>query len=273
MTSIASIGILGAGGASHALGRAILARIPGCEVWVWSRREQRARAAVQLLGTGATACRLEQVAQAQVVVLAVSDPAIGQLAEELAGCARLESATRPVALHLAGALGLEPLEPLAQAGWETGVMHPLLSLQFDTPVELWAGALCTISGAQHARESAQALVHELGAQGLVLAADQRLRYHAAAALLAQGAVALIHATRAEFVELGIEPRRARQGLAGLLASVAANLQFREPREALSGPIDRGDWDTVEAHRCVAGPMARELQDLVRKTLEGLLAEG
>lgn len=267
-----SIGIAGAGGAAHAIARALLARIADCEVWVWARCEERAEACARLLGPRATARSLEELARAQTVLLAVPDPAIAEVAVRLAEIPRGDAERAPVALHLAGAQGIEPLAPLADAGWETGVLHPLLALHPDTPVPIWQGALCSISGSAPARARAHSLVEKFGAQALELAPEQRLRYHAAAALLAQGAVALLHRSRAELVELGIEGDGARRGLSSLLASVAVNLHSKEPREALSGPIARGDWDTVEAHRKVAGPEARELQDLVRKTLEGLLAE-
>lgn len=266
------IGIAGAGGASHAIARALLASMDDCNVWVWARQQERAEACAKLLGPRASARGLEQLARAQTLLLAVPDPAIAEVAAQLAEYPRGDAEGAPVALHLAGALGIEPLAPLADAGWETGVLHPLLALHPDTPVPLWQGALCSISGSPPARARAHSLVEELGAQALELAPEQRLRYHAAAALLAQGAVALLHRSRAELVELGLETDSARRGLASLLTSVAVNLHSMEPREALSGPIARGDWDTVEAHRKVAGPEARELQDLVRKTLEGLLAE-
>jgi predicted short-subunit dehydrogenase-like oxidoreductase (DUF2520 family) len=269
---VTSIGITGTGGASHAIARALIASNEDCEVWVWARQPERAEACVDLLGPRASTRTLEQLAQAQTVLLAVPDPAVGKVAAQLAEYAHGSGEQAPVALHLAGALGVEPLQPLADAGWETGVLHPLLAMHPDTPVPLWQGALCSISGSALARERAQSLVHSIGAQAIELAQDQRLRYHAAAALLAQGAVALLHRSRAELLKLGLEADVARRGLSSLLTSVAVNLHSKEPREALSGPIARGDWDTVEAHREVAGPEARELQDLVRKTLEGLLAE-
>ena len=212
-----------------------------------------------------------EAAAADVSILAVSDPAVSSVAGQLAAHVRAGR----VVLHVAGALGPGALEPLGSMGCETGGMHPLLALGPNTEAGAFQGTLFSISGSPSARAVAGELAHALGGEPIQLEPDVRLRYHAAAALVAQGAVALVHVARQEIAHgpgggPGLDPTSARQGLASLLRSVAANLASGEPRDVLTGPIVRQDSDTVRAHREVAGADSAAFQDLILRVLLPLL---
>src|SRR5688572_31771394 len=59
-------------------------------------------------------------------------------------------------------------------------------------------------------------------------------------------------------ECGLTKRRARQILAPLLTSTAANLGAQTPAEALTGPFARGDVATVRTH--LAAMKAKKMTD-------------
>jgi predicted short-subunit dehydrogenase-like oxidoreductase (DUF2520 family) len=82
-------------------------------------------------------------------------------------------------------------------------------------------------------------------------------YHAAAALVANGAAALAHAGVDVLVALGIERREAARTLAGLLRSVADNVAHVGVPDALTGPIARGDAATVRLHRAALARLGKD----------------
>lgn len=200
------------------------------------------------------------VSAARVVVLALPDAAIASCAERIAG-----GLTRgAVVLHCAGRLGVEPLAACAVAGAATGVMHPLVSFASTRVPPPLAGATFVIAGDARAVRAARALTTQLGAVPLV-AALHGAAYHAAAALLAGGAVALTAHAIEVLVALGLQRTAARRALAGLLGSVAANLSRLDAPEALTGPVARGDAATITAHRAALRavlPEARVVYDAI-----------
>lgn len=151
-------------------------------------------------------------------------------------------------LHCAGARTAQELSALTPAGVSTGVLHPLVSFVRGARAEL-RGAAMVATGDRRALVRARWLTRAVGAR-LVVAAPgvHGPRYHAAAALAANGAVGLAWAARALLVEQGLAPRQADHALASLLSSVAHNLQQVGLPGALSGPILRGDAAAVRAHR-------------------------
>jgi predicted short-subunit dehydrogenase-like oxidoreductase (DUF2520 family) len=181
--------------------------------------------------------------EADVVVLAVVDEAIRSMAEAIA--ARLPE--RSVVLHCAGARGPEELEACARRGAATAVMHPLVSFPSTKKSPSLKGATFTISGAPRAVRAARAIARACGAR-VILGAGTDPAYHAAAALVANGAAALAFAGVSILSAIGFERRNAERAMAGLLRSVADNVAELGVPQALTGPIARGDAATIAGHR-------------------------
>jgi predicted short-subunit dehydrogenase-like oxidoreductase (DUF2520 family) len=91
------------------------------------------------------------------------------------------------------------------------------------------------------------LLDELHARTIVVSRVQRAKYHLSAALLANGAVALLSKADQLLEAAGI-PSRARPLLLGsLLDSVRDNVAKLGPTRALTGPVRRGDLATLKRH--------------------------
>jgi predicted short-subunit dehydrogenase-like oxidoreductase (DUF2520 family) len=187
---------------------------------------------------------------AQAVVLCVGVAELAEAAESVARALPPLSADRePACLHTSGSLGPGVLAPLARLGCPTGTLHPLAAFAPDGAGPRLDGTWCAISGDERARAAASSLVAALGARTLLL--DERetapATYHAAAALLSNGTVALAslafelagHACR--------DREDARLAFQALLRATVDNLETRTPERALTGPVSRGDAATVRAH--------------------------
>ena len=183
------------------------------------------------------------VAVADVVVLAVPDPFIREVAARVApwigrGCC---------VLHCAGSRTVDELAPCADAGARVAVMHPLASFADPARPPDLAGAWFVTDGDRKAVAAARRIARAAGAR--VLAAPiHGPAYHALAAMIAGGVVGFVHTTIPVLVDLGLTREQAQQAAAGLVRTVAGNIADIGLPAALTGPVVRGDAGTIAAHR-------------------------
>lgn len=181
------------------------------------------------------------------------------------------------ALHLAGMLGPDALDPLRTVGCAVGSLHPLVAVARGNTGDVCEGGAFTFEGDAGALREARALVRALGGTLIVAGAVDRARYHGGAALVATGAVAIAQGATALF-EAAITPPpddwALRAAVASLLRSVASNVEAVGARRALASPLLRDDTDTVARHLAVMPPPARELyRAAVSLVLDALEADG
>jgi predicted short-subunit dehydrogenase-like oxidoreductase (DUF2520 family) len=149
----------------------------------------------------------------------------------------------PVLLHTAGAM---PSSILRVAGASAAaVVHPLVAFAGHPP--RLTGALFAVEGDARGRALAELIVGKLGGRVLALDAVALARYHAAAALAANHALALVAIAEDLLAGLGADRALAARGLTELFVSVAHNLESVGLPAALTGPISRGDASVVERH--------------------------
>ncbi len=230
--------------ALHSAGHAVVA--------VSSRTVASARRASRL-APGATAMtdNAAAAARARLILIAVPDGEIGAVARELAQDSGQRWSGR-IVLHHAGALGIEPLAPLRRLGAEVGLLHPLQCLG-DTALssELLAGSRARIEGDRRARSMARRIAGALGLKVLALpdelSAEQRRLYHAAASLLSNDLVALLAIGGDLLRSIGLNERDALSALAPLARGTIAQAESRGLGAALTGPVVRGDAETIGMH--------------------------
>ncbi|GAB4208701.1 MAG: hypothetical protein OHK0013_27430 [Sandaracinaceae bacterium] len=186
------------------------------------------------------------MAGARLVWLAVPDPALPEVAERVASHLRVlpPRARRPVVVHASGATSPSVLAPCRGAGAPIAAAHPLVS--FGTPHTALAGASFVLAGDAPAVRAVAAMVRKLGARP-VHALLHGPRYHAAAALLANGSAALAALAVDALVREGLSEQVAARSIGALLRSVADNVVRVGPTRALTGPIARGDAAAVARH--------------------------
>ena len=171
------------------------------------------------------------------MVLAVSDHAITPVSAILAR----DSPGVPV-LHASGATEVAALEPLARAGCPVGGLHPLAAA---TSPEALRGVWWGVEGDGPARQLATRIVAAADGRVLEIPAGARPLYHAAAVLASNALVALLGTAERVMARAGVE--NARPALAALAGGTLRAVADQGPAEALTGPIARGDAETVRAH--------------------------
>jgi predicted short-subunit dehydrogenase-like oxidoreductase (DUF2520 family) len=204
---------------------------------------------VKVIGSGrvgsAVSARLRERGVAvggngQLVLLCVPDSSIAEVARGLE--------EGPWVAHVSGATPLSALDPHLRRF----SVHPLQTFtRARGPEQLdgaWAGV--TAEGEQ-ARAAGYWLAETLGLKPFELADDARPLYHAGAAIASNYLVTL-HAVASELFRAASAPP---EGLVPLMRRTIDN-GFE-----LTGPIERGDWETVEAHRRAIRAARPELEPL------------
>lgn len=214
--------------------------------------------------------------EAELVFLAVADGAVEALCARLVE-EKLLGAGQMVA-HLAGALPLDILASALAAGARTGSMHPLRAVVPSGPPDALKGASASIAGSDEgARATLVAVAHALGLSPLVIPDQGRALYHAAAVLAGGGQVALFaEAVRTFQLGTGVTEAEARAALLPLAQGALTVLAGRTPAAALTGPVLRGDAETIAAHRDAlrgAGPELLGLYDALSQVSIRLAREG
>jgi predicted short-subunit dehydrogenase-like oxidoreductase (DUF2520 family) len=162
------------------------------------------------------------------VVIATPDAAVAEVA------AAIEPVDSTVVLHMAGSLGLDTLAPHQRRA----SVHPLVSLPQPDPQRL-KGAWFAVAGDPMARQ----IVAELDGHAIEVDDEHRALYHAAAAIASNHLVALLAQVERVAALAGV-PLAA---YLDLVRQTVDNVAALGPRAALTGPVARGDWGTVERH--------------------------
>ena len=154
----------------------------------------------------------------------------------------------PLVGHCSGAT---TLAPVAEAGHEAFSLHPLMTVP-----AVFAGATAAVAGTtERALDAALQLARALGMQPVEVADEDRPAYHAAASVASNFLVTLEGAAERLAATAGVE----RAALVPLVRASVENWARLGARDALTGPIARGDEATVERHR---GAITERAPDLL-----------
>lgn len=250
-----SVVIVGPGRLGLAL--AVALRASGYPILAFvSRRAEHARKAARLFNESEKPVRslaVDQFAQlpsSDLVLIATPDDAIEETARRLAACERGTSgkARRRTVLHTSGALSSAVLAPLAEAGFHTGSMHPLVSVSEPRAgAKALYGAFFCLEGDKAALKVAGKIVSDLGGTSFSIRPATKALYHAAAVMASGHVVALFDLATEMLAACGLNQRSARRILLRLVESAISNLKASDSVLALTGTFSRGDVATVQRH--------------------------
>lgn len=193
------------------------------------------------------------IAEAQVVVLAVPDPFIKDTAERIVPWLKANARV----LHCAGSRTADELEVCRAAGASVGAMHPLASFADPARPPNLRDTTFVISGDPAAVAAAKRIARTVGARPLALPIHGP-HYHALAAMVAGGTVGFVNTTIPVLERMGLPRREAEKAAASLVRTVAENISTIGLPGALTGPVIRGDADTVAAHRKALRALSRRV---------------
>jgi len=253
------LNIVGSGRVARTLGR-LLHQHGLVEIGAIHSRSARNRDdALTFIGAGTSVARLEEMAAAPLWLIAVSDDAILSVSEQLAAISGQHWRGCCV-FHCSGIHSSDTLAAVAARGAATASLHPIHS--FADPaksVREFRGTFCTLEGDEAAVATLVAMLDILGAPHTRLAPEHKALYHAATVAASNHLVALIATSLTMLEAAGISGQQARRMISPLVTGSAANALEFGPQRALTGPVLRGDADSVRRHLEV---IAKQLPELL-----------
>lgn len=240
-----SITLIGAGSLAHALGPALKAagyRIDAVVARAGPESQRRAKLLARKLG--ATSPLLQDFKPAaDIVWLLHTDDALAGTAETLA---RAPGWRGKVVLHSSGALSSDVLAPLRRVGAHTGSLHPMMTFVPGTAPEM-SEVPFAVEGDRKAIAAAKQIAGKLGAEVFPIRKSSKVLYHALGSFSSPLVVATLVTAERVGRAAGLSLPQTRKVMAAILQQTLDNYLERGPAAAFSGPIKRGDVDTVRRH--------------------------
>ncbi len=245
-----ALGFVGAGRLGAALSVALAGA--GYRVMAVASRSERSAAALAERLPDATVCALDDLpVRIDVVFLTVPDGAIEGVAETLPW------RDGQAVVHTSGAHDLRVLDGATRRGALAGCLHPLQAFSHEggeggEPGTRFREITCGIEAADPLGGLLEAIVSDLGAHSVRLEGVDRAAYHASAVIAGNDIVALAAAAGRAWEIAGLAPGEATAALAPFMRGAVENVARLPLEQALTGPLARGDVETVERHLAALG---------------------
>lgn len=184
-----------------------------------------------------------------LLVIATPDSVLESVANEIAPC------ETTVVAHLSGAQGLNVL----RSHPHRAALHPLTSMPTAEvgAQRLHQGAWFALdANSDQARTCVEAVVRDLDGHSFEVEDADRAAYHAAAAIASNHVVALLGSAERVANAVGIPI----EAYLELVRASIDNIEDLGVAAALTGPVARGDWATVERHRAAIDESELALYD-------------
>lgn len=238
-----SITIVGPGNLGTAMARALHAAGYRLDEIVFHAATSRGRARTLARELGAPAVALEKARlDAAIIWLCVPDAAIAPCAAALS---RREWRGK-IVLHASGALPSRALRPLQKRGAAVASLHPMMTFVRSARPSL-AGVTFAVEGELRATMAARRIATALGGRVVQIRAGAKPLYHAFGAFTSPLLIALLAAAEKVAGAAGIAQKDARAAARPILEQTLRNYLAHGPAAAFSGPLVRGDVDTIRRH--------------------------
>ena len=218
---------------------------------------------------------VEAARAGELVLLTVPDDAIGPLCRRLADAGAFRKGA--IVAHCSGALGSDVLAPARDCGCHVGSMHPLQTFPtVEAALGKLPGSYFFIEGDPPVARTLSRLAVAVGGIPIRIAPQAKTLYHAAACVASNYLVTLMDAALQVGSAAGIAPAKLLRALEPLVRATVDNVFALGPARALTGPIARGDAQTVRRHQKAlrrANPRLAALYAILARWTEDLAKRG
>jgi predicted short-subunit dehydrogenase-like oxidoreductase (DUF2520 family) len=262
MKSKPTISIIGPGVVGSTLGRTL--RRVGYTIAAVAGGSDETRTAELARAIDASDASTAQAAAAgELVLLSVPDAAIQRVCDQLAAAGALGH--RPMLAHCSGALDTSVLQSARDAGCAVGSMHPLQTFpSVEAAIARLPGTWWFIEGDEAALPAMDAIATHTGGRAVRIDPAGKAIYHAAAVMSANYLTTVLDAALEMYERVGLDRDIARKAIAPIVRATVENVLQHDTADALSGPIARGDVETVDAHLTALDTLEGDFAALYRR---------
>ena len=242
MSRMTRVGVIGAGRVGAVLAAAL--RAQGHEIVAVAAESTLSRERAHTLLPGVPICKPTEVARrSDLLLLTVPDDMLANVATQLVGAGAIKAGARVV--HTSGRHGLAVLDVVRAVGAHPMAVHPAMTFS-GTSVDLGrlSGCVFGVTVDDADRDEAADLVRAFSGTPMWVAEENRTLYHAGMAHGANHLVTLVAQSMDLLARAGADDPAA--ALRPLLTAALDNA-LAHGDAALTGPIVRGDVNTIRAH--------------------------
>ncbi|MCD7825163.1 MAG: DUF2520 domain-containing protein [Clostridiaceae bacterium] len=248
------IGIIGAGKVGVTLGKYLADAAGGQQeaagpldfqvLGFYSRTLESAASAAEFTGTQAYEHMNKLVEASDTLFVAVPDGAVAQVWD----CIAKNRLSGKIICHFSGSLSSHVFSGIEQSGASGCSIHPMYAFSDKfTSCRQFHTARLTMEGGQEAVSVMKQLFEGLGHTVYTVRSEQKGKYHTAASLASNYMVGLFQISLRLLGECGFCEREAAELLGPLVLENAHAMLEKGPAEALTGPVERCDAETVKMH--------------------------
>ena len=170
-----------------------------------------------------------------------------------------------IVVHCSGVYGIEVFKGAEEHGIETLALHPMQSFSSHAQaIQSLPGSHFALEGTARGLRFGRKFCRQLEGGYTVVSGEDRPLYHAMCVFAANFQNALLDSAETLAARLGVSPRKAGKMLAPMMRTVTDNLVEYGAVPSMTGPVQRGDVDTVCQHIDVLKKRAPELVPLYRE---------
>lgn len=185
----------------------------------------------------------KQPLDTEIVWITVPDDAIAGVARVLA---QSQAWKGKIVFHSSGALTSDELVSLRDKGARVASVHPMMTFVRGAVPEM-AGVAFAVEGDAAAVRVARSIVKDLGGDAFVIKKQNKVLYHVFGSFASPLVIALLASLEQVALAAGIRKTDIRPMMAPLLWQTLRNHLKHGATSAFSGPLVRGDVETVRKH--------------------------
>lgn len=257
------IGIIGAGKVGTTLGKYL--SIHGKNVTgFYSRTHESADEAATFAETETYSSLCKLVEESDVIFITTPDGVIPQVWGELLH----QDISNRIICHFSGSLSSHVFSGREEAGASGISMHPMYAFsdKFHS-YEQFHTAYLTLEGDPEAVAVMKPMWEAIGHHVLTLKAEDKIKYHAAAAMASNEMLGLMQASLDILSECGFSEKDSMALLTPLVQGNIASMLEKGCVNALTGPVERGDAQTVQKHlQALEGSKAGQIYQSLGSTM-------
>lgn len=209
------------------------------------------------------------VKDADIIFITTPDSEIEKVARNL--CAKHAFRKKQLIVHTSGLLGVKTIDCVKKPGLFALSMHPAFSFSSRSyrKNEL-SGVWFVLEGAPGAIKMGKRIVHALRGKPLVIESGKKPLYHLALVFASNFFVGLEDMAIEMLLKCGIKKKDAAKLIKPLVEVTGKNIWERGTLKALTGPVERGDIETIKKHLALLSKYSRSYKKTYKELSKHLM---
>ncbi|MGN0558192.1 MAG: Rossmann-like and DUF2520 domain-containing protein [Acutalibacteraceae bacterium] len=199
------------------------------------------------------------VQNSDIIFITVNDNAISGVWQEI----KALPIENKIICHCSGALSSEVFDGIEGKGGYGISLHPLFAVNSkENSYKELSKAMFTVEGSEKGIEKIKKLFENFDNHLQIISKEQKVLYHAAAVFASNLVTAAVHISSELLRACGFDKEQAKNGLMPLFLNNCENIASSGFENALTGPVERNDTETVKKHLDVLKGDEREIYRLL-----------